>query len=200
MPAIGFQGEGAGRSLDASEDSSQRLHDPVWGRRRSAFLRSSDLTHRLARALLSTPPPSSGGPDMPGASLFFHRIPESRAAIYAHHDAHKYCEPSHRYAHHLSYIDADLQRRENASRKTADSSKRPMASFILDAFIAAKFDTLNAHEFACASFMAHRTLLERHSSLRHLTNLHNCWSFLLFLSNGCHFCDPHLSVVGAHGP
>lgn len=38
MAAIGFQGEGAGRSLGASEDSSQQLHNPVWGRRRSAFL------------------------------------------------------------------------------------------------------------------------------------------------------------------
>lgn len=46
MAVIGFQGEGTGRSLDASEDSSQQLHNHVWGKRRSVFLYPHESFYR----------------------------------------------------------------------------------------------------------------------------------------------------------
>lgn len=76
MAAIGFQGEGTGRSRDVSEDSSQQLHNHVWGEDEvslcvlvSHSLIFSTALHQLVWALLPLLPPSSGGLFIPEPSV-----------------------------------------------------------------------------------------------------------------------------------
>lgn len=82
MAAIMFQAEGTGRSLDVPEDSSQQLHNcvwgvwDVWGRRGQHLLVShsiifSSALHHLVWALLSILLPSSGGLFIPQPSVYF---------------------------------------------------------------------------------------------------------------------------------